>query len=796
MNNLLRTLTESSIKSSLPEPELKLLLATVKESRRNINDPKVSDPFYDALEDLLHDLRTVTVDNRDAEPFLKPVSKAEAPDYYDVIPNPMDLQTMLKKVKQKQYKSKKEFKDDLDLIWSNCFTYNAAENHPLRGCATRLKAKAERLLKNITDRKERLDPVIPPVLGSNPKVNGFQHTFRPRSPISPPQVVAPKKPSPGPVKIIVPARQPGEKVPFPDSYTIDRTPEGMALFKHLDEQLEHGDHAYVTEKLREVIGGIVSPPPPPAEQWTSDGDVGDKRKVNGLVDPRPRKRTRIQSQIPLEQEREALDLWWLAVQSPAFLANGFPTLIRTSSGNLDNWRSRSNEADGLPTVRKKTKKKKKPDEGPKMNSTLYLINSNIRTIKRVRTAHAKLAALNSQQQAQSEEGGAQPPEPPDLSAVAADIDDKVDERPWRPVAAGIDMGEELADDCLRWMGSKILEHAGFQGTSKAALDVLAGVASEYLQNVGRTLRFLVDRYSGNMTAEEIILHTLFESGTTKIQDLERYVKDDIIRYGSRLGELEKKLVNAYSEAATDEALDDDALFAHEDDEHEDSAFVMGNFADALGDDFLGLKELGIADEFGLSSLSIPKKLLKGKSKADQRLSAAAKPAEPPPPFPPPPPLLPLDANSMEDQIGLLKPYYQQRFSALAATTAGSSLGFAVSQPALSDDVPQPSHTKIGPIGQIMKPAASSSVKKKPKSAQTPAVAAPAAPAKVNPNTNGNGRPLAPATAPATPAPVPAPDMPPPPPVKKNPVGRPRKKKLPDGAMPDMMIPNPNSNPLS
>jgi transcriptional activator SPT7 len=51
-----------------------------------------------------------------------------------VISNPMDLQTMLKKVKQKQYKTKKEFKDDLDLIWQNCFTYNAAEvfvrNHP------------------------------------------------------------------------------------------------------------------------------------------------------------------------------------------------------------------------------------------------------------------------------------------------------------------------------------------------------------------------------------------------------------------------------------------------------------------------------------------------------------------------------------------------------------------------------------------------------------------------------------------------------------------------------------------
>ena len=39
----------------------------------------------------------------------------------------MDLQNMQKKVKQKTYKSKREFKDDLDLIWDNCFTYNATE---------------------------------------------------------------------------------------------------------------------------------------------------------------------------------------------------------------------------------------------------------------------------------------------------------------------------------------------------------------------------------------------------------------------------------------------------------------------------------------------------------------------------------------------------------------------------------------------------------------------------------------------------------------------------------------------
>jgi transcriptional activator SPT7 len=41
-------------------------------------------------------------------------------------------------------------------------------------------------------------------------------------------------------------------------------------------------------------------------------------------------------------------------------------------------------------------------------------------------------------------------------------------------------------------------------------------------------------------------------------------------------------------------------------------FFSGEFADVLGEDYLGLRTLGIAAEFGLSNISIPKKLLKGK----------------------------------------------------------------------------------------------------------------------------------------------------------------------------------------
>lgn len=41
-----------------------------------------------------------------------------------VIKTPMDLGTILKKVKAQQYKDKAAFKEDLDLIWENCYTYN------------------------------------------------------------------------------------------------------------------------------------------------------------------------------------------------------------------------------------------------------------------------------------------------------------------------------------------------------------------------------------------------------------------------------------------------------------------------------------------------------------------------------------------------------------------------------------------------------------------------------------------------------------------------------------------------
>jgi transcriptional activator SPT7 len=135
---------------------------------------------------------------------------------------------------------------------------------------------------------------------------------------------------------------------------------------------------------------------------------------------------------------------------------------------------------------------------------------------------------------------------------------------------------------------------------------------------------------------------------------------------------------------------------------------------------------------------------------------SAKPSEPPLPYPPPPPFVPLRAGDVDDQIGLLKPYYHNRFALLVASSAPSiavppaplpgpvlpsplsanpslppptlppgiqsaSHGNTSNPPSappdliLPDDVPIPSQLKMSPIGQIMKSGgASGGTKKKGK----------------------------------------------------------------------------------
>ena len=63
----------------------------------------------------------------------------------------MDLNTVLKKLKNLAYNSKQEFVDDLMLIWSNCLTYNADPAHFIRAHAIAMQKKTIKLIPTIPD---------------------------------------------------------------------------------------------------------------------------------------------------------------------------------------------------------------------------------------------------------------------------------------------------------------------------------------------------------------------------------------------------------------------------------------------------------------------------------------------------------------------------------------------------------------------------------------------------------------------------------------------------------------------
>ncbi|EQB44503.1 hypothetical protein CGLO_16749 [Colletotrichum gloeosporioides Cg-14] len=132
------------------DAELRSLMNEVRKNRskwaseENVNQEEL----YEAVEKVLTELKAHT---EYSTPFLQRVNKRDAPDYYILIKQPMDLGTMTKKLKSLTYKSKADFVTDLNLIWDNCLKYNQDMGHPLRRMANGMRKEAEKLIPLIPD---------------------------------------------------------------------------------------------------------------------------------------------------------------------------------------------------------------------------------------------------------------------------------------------------------------------------------------------------------------------------------------------------------------------------------------------------------------------------------------------------------------------------------------------------------------------------------------------------------------------------------------------------------------------
>ncbi|KAG6880207.1 hypothetical protein C0992_003871 [Termitomyces sp. T32_za158] len=99
--------------------------------------PRNADTYY--LERILRELQG----HPQAWAFLQPVKAEEVPDYYDVIPSPMDFSTMEHKLETNQYPSIEAFLADAQLVFDNCKIYN-----PEHTIYHRNAIKVEKFLKD------------------------------------------------------------------------------------------------------------------------------------------------------------------------------------------------------------------------------------------------------------------------------------------------------------------------------------------------------------------------------------------------------------------------------------------------------------------------------------------------------------------------------------------------------------------------------------------------------------------------------------------------------------------------
>ncbi|XP_066560345.1 nucleosome-remodeling factor subunit BPTF [Amia ocellicauda] len=95
----------------------------------------LTDKDYEGLRRVLRSLQA----HKMAWPFLEPVDPNDAPDYYGVIKEPMDLATMEERVIKRYYNKLTEFVADMTKIFDNCRYYNPSDS-PFYQCAEVLES--------------------------------------------------------------------------------------------------------------------------------------------------------------------------------------------------------------------------------------------------------------------------------------------------------------------------------------------------------------------------------------------------------------------------------------------------------------------------------------------------------------------------------------------------------------------------------------------------------------------------------------------------------------------------------
>lgn len=124
-------------------------------------------------------------------------------------------------------------------------------------------------------------------------------------------------------------------------------------------------------------------------------------------------------------------------------------------------------------------------------------------------------------------------------------------------------------------------------------------------------------------------------------------------------------------------------------------FVGGDFAEDIDEDFFGFKELGLAEEFGLETLSVPLHLLQNRMHNAYQANNTGVAAVSGAMFEPPSPYEPITRDNLASQIDLIQSYF------------GGKLDANNGRPLVEDeDLPQKQRfprPRLPPTGKISSP---------------------------------------------------------------------------------------------
>ncbi|KAI5301409.1 Transcriptional activator spt7 [Ascosphaera pollenicola] len=245
----------------------------------------------------------------------------------------------------------------------------------------------------------------------------------------------------------------------------------------------------------------------------------------------------------------------------------------------------------------------------------------------------------------------------------------------------------IARAALQRSVGKICYHVGFEEFQPSALDAITDVAADFFHRLGGAFKTYLEvprisaaeddpevvkseaeddksvkpstapeaaQVKRPLKGEEIIRHTLNSVGLDP-ETLESYVTDDIERIGAKLGQLHERLKLHLAEllrpGLQDTSGDGSAMFNDGSEQ-----FIGGDFAVDIDEDFFGFKELGLDQEFGLASLTVPLHLLQNRMYNAHRSQHPAALPNAAAAFPSPPKFPAITMENVSKQIGLVQKF--------------------------------------------------------------------------------------------------------------------------------------------